>query len=155
MLCKADLSFKFIGGSSLGGPISQLQNAVGFNFFANTALYNPRVISKSVGKYVTKRVDPLTGQETEFTVQTPAGANGSIEYGAFMTPRQSTSTSLSNNDSNGSTSNSSTDTVPNDKAKATADAQQADQQVAGKEAQSTVAEQTEVDQEFTKRRRNS
>jgi outer membrane protein OmpA-like peptidoglycan-associated protein len=151
MLCKADLSFKFIGGSSLGGPISQLQNAVGFNFFANTALYNPRVISKSVGKYVTKRVDPLTGQETEFTVQTPAGANGSIEYGAFMTPRQSTSTSLSNNDSNGSTSNSSTDTVPNDKAKATADAQQADQQVAGKEAQSTVAEQTKVDQEFTKK----
>ena len=27
MLCKVSLSFKFIGGCSLGGPISQLQNA--------------------------------------------------------------------------------------------------------------------------------
>ena len=110
-----------------------------------------RVIFKSVGKYKTERVDPLTGEKTEFEVQTPAGANGSIEYGAFMTPRQSTSTSLSSNDTNGSTSNSSTNTVIPDKAKATADAQQADQQVAGKEAQSPPAEQVKIDQEFAKK----
>jgi len=42
MLTKVDLNFKFIGGSSLGGPISQLQNAVSFNFFANTSVYNER-----------------------------------------------------------------------------------------------------------------
>ena len=39
MVAKIDLNFKFIGGSSLGGPILQLQNAVSFNFLANTSLY--------------------------------------------------------------------------------------------------------------------
>ena len=36
------ISFKFIGGSSLNGPISKLQNAVSFNFFANTEMYDER-----------------------------------------------------------------------------------------------------------------
>jgi hypothetical protein len=42
MIAKVDLSFSFIGGSSIDGPIKQLQNAVSFNFFANTSVYNPR-----------------------------------------------------------------------------------------------------------------
>lgn len=41
MLVKVDMGFKFIGGSSLGGPIKQLQNAVSYNFFANTGIYQP------------------------------------------------------------------------------------------------------------------
>ena len=41
MLCNVDLNFKFIGGSTLQGPLSALQNAVSYNFFANTALYMP------------------------------------------------------------------------------------------------------------------
>ena len=42
MIAKIDLNFSIIGGSSLDGPIRQLQNAVSFNFFANTSVYNPR-----------------------------------------------------------------------------------------------------------------
>ena len=42
MIAKIDLNFSIIGGSSLQGPIRQLQNAVSFNFFANTSTYNPR-----------------------------------------------------------------------------------------------------------------
>ena len=42
MIAKVDMAFKFIGGSSLGGPISRLQNAVSFNFFANTGVYDDR-----------------------------------------------------------------------------------------------------------------
>jgi hypothetical protein len=41
MIANVTLSFKFIGGSSLGGPIRQLQNAVSYNFYANTSLYRP------------------------------------------------------------------------------------------------------------------
>lgn len=41
MLAKISMSFKFVGGSSLGGPISQLQNAVSYNFYANTGVYQP------------------------------------------------------------------------------------------------------------------
>lgn len=42
MIAKIDLNFSIIGGSSLDGPIRQLQNAVSFNYFANTSVYNPR-----------------------------------------------------------------------------------------------------------------
>lgn len=47
MIAKVDIGFKFIGGSSLGGPIKQLQNAVSFNFFANTGVYNPAKVAES------------------------------------------------------------------------------------------------------------
>jgi hypothetical protein len=40
MMCTVDMSFKFIGGSSLQGPINRLQNAVSYNFFANTEIYS-------------------------------------------------------------------------------------------------------------------
>jgi outer membrane protein OmpA-like peptidoglycan-associated protein len=42
MIAKVSLSFKFIGGSSLKGPINKLQNAVSFNYFGNTEVYDPR-----------------------------------------------------------------------------------------------------------------
>lgn len=42
MICNVDMSFKMIGGSSLRGPINKLQNAVSFNFFSNTEVYDPR-----------------------------------------------------------------------------------------------------------------
>ena len=42
MIANINISFAFIGGSSMKGPINRLQNAVSFNFFANTELYDPR-----------------------------------------------------------------------------------------------------------------
>jgi hypothetical protein len=65
MLVKVDMGFKFIGGSSLGGPIKQLQNAVSYNFFANTGVYRP---AESAEKLLKSR-------------QT-------FVYGAFITPGQ-------------------------------------------------------------------
>jgi hypothetical protein len=56
MICNVDLSFSFIGGSSLRGPINRLQNAVSFNYFANTEIYDPRAdtieINQDSGKVV-------------------------------------------------------------------------------------------------------
>lgn len=40
MFANVTISFKFIGGSDLSGPISRLQNAVSYNFFANTSVYD-------------------------------------------------------------------------------------------------------------------
>lgn len=65
MVAKIDMGFKFIGGSSLGGPIKQLQNAVSYNFFANTGVYNPA-----------KPLEKLLGARQTFI------------YGAFLTPEQ-------------------------------------------------------------------
>ena len=42
MIANVTLSFKFVGGSSLKGPINILQNALSFNYYANTHVYDPR-----------------------------------------------------------------------------------------------------------------
>jgi hypothetical protein len=42
MIANINMSFKFIGGSSLSGPISRLQNALSFNAYANTEVYDNR-----------------------------------------------------------------------------------------------------------------
>ena len=42
MYANVSISFKFLGGSDLSGPISRLQNAVSYNFFANTSIYDRR-----------------------------------------------------------------------------------------------------------------
>lgn len=42
MMAKVTLGFSFIGGSDLAGPIERLQNAVSFNYYANTGVYDKR-----------------------------------------------------------------------------------------------------------------
>ena len=42
MIANVDLNFKFIGGSSLAGHITRLQNALSFNYYANTEVYDDR-----------------------------------------------------------------------------------------------------------------
>lgn len=42
MICTVDMNFAFVGGSSLQGPITKLQNAVTYNFFANTQMFSPQ-----------------------------------------------------------------------------------------------------------------
>jgi len=56
MIATVDLSFKMIGGQSLRAPINKLQNAVSFNFFGNTQVYDVRADKlakkKDAGDYV-------------------------------------------------------------------------------------------------------
>ena len=42
MFAKVSMDFVFLGGSDLAGPISRLQNAVSFNYYANTGVYDNR-----------------------------------------------------------------------------------------------------------------
>lgn len=42
MIADINISFNYIGGSSLSGPISRLQNALSFNAYANTEVYDNR-----------------------------------------------------------------------------------------------------------------
>jgi hypothetical protein len=42
MLAKITLSFNFIGGEGLKEPIDKLQNALSFNYYANTEMYDER-----------------------------------------------------------------------------------------------------------------
>ena len=42
MFATVSMNFVFLGGSDLAGPISRLQNAVSFNYYANTGVYDNR-----------------------------------------------------------------------------------------------------------------
>jgi hypothetical protein len=82
-IAKIDLNFSFIGGSSMAGPIRQLQNAVSFNFFANTSLYNPvRFYNDSEPSYKTAE-EWLTKDRKEFV-----GESDYVTYGSFKSQEQ-------------------------------------------------------------------
>lgn len=42
MMADITIGFKFLGGNDLSGPVSRLQNAVSFNYYANTKVYDDR-----------------------------------------------------------------------------------------------------------------
>lgn len=42
LLARVDINFKFIGGGDIQGPIRRLQNAMTFNYYANTRFYDNR-----------------------------------------------------------------------------------------------------------------
>ena len=42
MIADVSISFNFIGGHGLAGPVAKLQNALSFNFYANTEMYDER-----------------------------------------------------------------------------------------------------------------
>ena len=54
MVANITLGINIIGGQSLVGPINRLQNALSFNYYANTEMYDVRSdsIDKSTGKIV-------------------------------------------------------------------------------------------------------
>lgn len=54
MMADITISFKFLGGSDLSGPIAKLQNAVSFNYYANTSVYENRsdIVEYKDGKII-------------------------------------------------------------------------------------------------------
>ena len=42
IMADVNIRFKFIGGSDISGPIERLQNAVSFNYYSNTSIYERR-----------------------------------------------------------------------------------------------------------------
>ena len=57
MIANVQMNFKFIGGQSLKGPVSKLQNALTHNFFANTEVYDSRADG---GEFVSLTGDSAT-----------------------------------------------------------------------------------------------
>ena len=85
MIAKVTLGIKFIGGSSLNGPLNKLQNALSFNYYANTEVYDPRAdyieIKDNVGtikdgeKIASGYSETLIGTETSASSNNNAGGN--------------------------------------------------------------------------------
>ncbi len=53
MYAKVNMGIKIIGGQSLEGPVANLNNAVSFNYYANTGVYDKRAhVGKRDDKYI-------------------------------------------------------------------------------------------------------
>ena len=69
MYAKVQLGIVLIGGQSLDGPINRLQNAVSFNYYANTGVYDNRADRVSIN--VEKKSFTGIGETVrEMTVET-------------------------------------------------------------------------------------
>ncbi len=81
MIVSVSVEFNFIGGQSLRGPVEELQNALSFNFFANTEMYDERATVLDVSAYDKEFID-----KTEETGDTARNTNGdySAEGGEFI-----------------------------------------------------------------------
>jgi len=75
MIVTVNMGFKFIGGQGLKGPIDELQNALSFNFFANTEMYDERATdSLAVSAYNKEFIE-----KTEPTGDTPKNTNSTLQ----------------------------------------------------------------------------
>jgi hypothetical protein len=107
MIANITMSFKFVGGSGLKESIDKLQNALTFNYYANTEMWDDRadvtddslkVLDKEFLQLVNQAAAPtvnqvpnLNGQSNEntigdriTTVVTASGETGTISYQQFM-----------------------------------------------------------------------
>jgi hypothetical protein len=73
MIVSVSMGFKFIGGQSLRGPVEELQNALSFNFFANTEMYDERATTLDVSAYDREFIET-----TEPTGDTPRNTNTTL-----------------------------------------------------------------------------
>jgi hypothetical protein len=53
MIAKISLGFNFIGGHGLKEPVDQLQNALSFNYYANTEVYDERATATDIESQTT------------------------------------------------------------------------------------------------------
>jgi hypothetical protein len=67
MIANVNLTFKFIGGSALMGPINKLQNALSFNYYANTQVYDVRADYLSKDKPIVFKNNKRVNIETNPT----------------------------------------------------------------------------------------
>ena len=61
MIAEVSINFNFIGGHGLAEPVQQLQNALSFNFYANTEMYDERATQTEIvkGNYSKEDIDRI------------------------------------------------------------------------------------------------
>jgi hypothetical protein len=86
MIVSVTMGFKFIGGQGLKGPIDELQNALSFNFFANTEMYDERATDSlavsAYNKEFIEKTEPTgdTVKNTNTNLQNEGGTTiGSVD----------------------------------------------------------------------------
>jgi len=61
MICNVQMGFNIIGGMGLKEPVQQLQNALSFNYYANTEIYDERAVAtedtSKLDQYVVEKIN--------------------------------------------------------------------------------------------------
>jgi hypothetical protein len=106
MICNVTMAFNIIGGMGLKEPVQQLQNALSFNYYANTEIYDERAVAtedtSKLDQYVVEKINgalpivntaqaavinsvqPKKGQNTIGIIVDPT----TIDYGPLLTSLQ-------------------------------------------------------------------
>ena len=86
MIATVTLSFNFIGGMGLKEPIDQLQNALSFNYYANTEIYDERATAtedtSKRDKYVVEQI--LANQQPVKPIENPPPKKGGDTIGTIL-----------------------------------------------------------------------
>ena len=110
MIANITMAFNFVGGSGLKESIDKLQNALTFNYYANTEIYDDRSDTTENSEFLTaldgeffamasppgapalNQSEPPNGQDNNSSIgtvltnsATTTGETGTISYGDFMT----------------------------------------------------------------------
>ena len=110
MIANVTMAFNFVGGSGLKESIDKLQNALTFNYYANTEIYDDRADSTDKEEFLAvldqqflqgtnppsppalNQAEPSAGQSNNATIGSiitsniqASGETGTISYGDFMT----------------------------------------------------------------------
>lgn len=59
MLATVTMRIKYIGGQSLEGAVNELQNALSFNYYANTEVYEPKLVKEKVNEGKLKKLSNI------------------------------------------------------------------------------------------------
>ena len=73
MIVSVSLDLKFIGGHGLARPVETLQNALSFNFYANTEMYDERAEETELNLALLELVDKAIANQTTNNEQTNDG----------------------------------------------------------------------------------
>ena len=88
MIVDVTLGFDFIGGHGLKGPVNELQNALSFNFYANTEVYDERATAtedvSARDKYVVEKILANQPPVKVAQVQNPIPKRGGSTIGNLV-----------------------------------------------------------------------
>jgi outer membrane protein OmpA-like peptidoglycan-associated protein len=86
MIAKVTLSFDFIGGHGIARPVEQLQNALSFNYYANTEVYDERAAPTEDTSALDKEIfDTIMSKVTNEKPQTKPENRGGKTIGDIAT----------------------------------------------------------------------
>jgi hypothetical protein len=89
MIATVSMNFNIIGGMGLAGPVEQLQNALSFNYYANTEIYDERSVwtedTSALDKTVVDSILASQKLATVADVDNPMTNNGGTTIGEIIT----------------------------------------------------------------------